>query len=375
MSRTVPSGSARQQIEKIAPSERSDTGPAALIAIRRRRGSNHASLVSTYAYGQDHDELQPRLLDVPPERGHRQPVRGLVHGDDREAAEQEHEPADPDLARDHERRPVAQRDQRREHADARDAQRADQPQRRAREQHPAAVAVERVEARAEPVEHLLARREQPAPEAPASPRAASVPATPARNPRSPRSASSRASRAGPGRAEALLGLADQVDERARAVDQLEQLRVVVGQPQVAVAREVAQDPAPRALLGVEPLERIARPHARPHAELRRLGGDARACRPRRRPATRPGAPRSCRPASAASRRRSTPISWSPIRIRAPSRSASGPVEARAVDERAVARAGVLDPRPAAVAGARSARAGARRSGRRAAASPPARGRS
>ena len=47
MSRTVPSGSARQQSEKIAPSEKSDTGPAALIAIRRRRGSNQASLVST----------------------------------------------------------------------------------------------------------------------------------------------------------------------------------------------------------------------------------------------------------------------------------------------------------------------------------------
>ena len=51
MSRTFPSGSARQQIEKIAPSEKSATGPAALIAIRRRRGSNHASLVSTNANG------------------------------------------------------------------------------------------------------------------------------------------------------------------------------------------------------------------------------------------------------------------------------------------------------------------------------------
>ena len=76
----------------------------------------------------------------------------------------------------------------------------------------------------------------------------------------------------PGGAEALLGLADQVDERARAVEQLEQLRVVVGQPQVAVAREVAQHPAARALVGVEALERVARPHPRLHAELRRLPG-------------------------------------------------------------------------------------------------------
>ena len=60
----------------------------------------------------------PGPLDAPPERRHRQPVRGLVHGDDREAPEQEHEPAEPDLVRDDERRAVAQRDQVREHADA-----------------------------------------------------------------------------------------------------------------------------------------------------------------------------------------------------------------------------------------------------------------
>src|SRR3954447_11169741 len=45
MSRTVPAGETRQQIEKMAPIVKSDTGPAALMAIRRRRGSNHASVV------------------------------------------------------------------------------------------------------------------------------------------------------------------------------------------------------------------------------------------------------------------------------------------------------------------------------------------
>ena len=49
MSRTVPSGSSRQHSANTAPIEKSDTGPAALIAIRRRRGSNHASEVSTNA--------------------------------------------------------------------------------------------------------------------------------------------------------------------------------------------------------------------------------------------------------------------------------------------------------------------------------------
>ena len=49
MSRTTPSGSSSAHSAKIAPIEKSDTGPAAETAIRRRRGSNHASLVSTNA--------------------------------------------------------------------------------------------------------------------------------------------------------------------------------------------------------------------------------------------------------------------------------------------------------------------------------------
>ena len=61
-------------------------------------------------------------------------------------------------------------------------------------------------------------------------------------------------------------------------------------------------------------------------------------RPRRPRATRPAARRSCARPRRSSRRRSTVSSWSPIRIRAPSRSATGPVTRRAVDERAVARA-------------------------------------
>jgi len=51
MSRTVPAGSASAQIANTAPSEKSDAGPAAETAIRLRRGSNHASEVSTNAYG------------------------------------------------------------------------------------------------------------------------------------------------------------------------------------------------------------------------------------------------------------------------------------------------------------------------------------
>ncbi len=72
------------------------------------------------------------------------------------------------------------------------------------------------------------------------------------------------------RPEALLALPDQVDQRARAVEQLEQRRVVVREPQVGVAGEVAQHPAARPLVGVHALQRVARPHARAHPVLRRL---------------------------------------------------------------------------------------------------------
>ena len=77
-----------------------------------------------------------------------------------------------------------------------------------------------------------------------------------------------------GRAEARLRLADQVGQRVLPVEQLEQLGVGIGQAQVAVALEVAQDPAARALLLVQALERVARAHPRADAELRGLGGDA-----------------------------------------------------------------------------------------------------
>src|SRR3954465_8470035 len=59
MWRLVPGGSGRQQNANTAPTEKSDTGPAAEIAIRRRRGSNHASDVSTNAYGKIATSLSP----------------------------------------------------------------------------------------------------------------------------------------------------------------------------------------------------------------------------------------------------------------------------------------------------------------------------
>ena len=49
MSRTVPCGSSSAHSENAPATVKSDAGPAAEMAIRRRRGSNQASEVSTNA--------------------------------------------------------------------------------------------------------------------------------------------------------------------------------------------------------------------------------------------------------------------------------------------------------------------------------------
>ena len=169
MSRTVPSGSSRQQSENSAPTVKSDTGPAAEIAIRRRRGSNHASEVSTNAYGKMNSSFNAGLLDLAPERGHRERVRGLVDRHHDEAAGQEHQAAEADLRRDDERRAVAAGDQVGEHAEPGHRQHGQRDQRRLREQHPARAPVEPLVERPDAVERLHARAEEPAPAGPPAP--------------------------------------------------------------------------------------------------------------------------------------------------------------------------------------------------------------
>ena len=72
-------------------------------------------------------------------------------------------------------------------------------------------------------------------------------------------------------AEARLRLGDQVAQVARAVEELEQLGVVVRQAQEVVALEVAQHPPAPALVGLEPLERVAGADPRAQPELGRAG--------------------------------------------------------------------------------------------------------
>ena len=123
MSRTVPGGSSRQQIANRAPSEKSDTGPAALTAIRRRRGSNHASEVSTNAYGKIAISLKPARSTRRPNDAIVSPCGDSCTHDDAKRPSRNTRPPRPNLLRDHERRPVAPGDQVDEHADARDDER------------------------------------------------------------------------------------------------------------------------------------------------------------------------------------------------------------------------------------------------------------
>ena len=194
---------------------------------------------------------------------------------------------------------------------------AERDQHRAREEHPAAAAVDAVDPRADAGNDLLARLEQALQPRLAAPRRRrrdareeAALAEVGQQPRQPRR---------PGRAEALLGQRDEVDQRARAVELLEQLDVVVAERAGTCRARGRAAPSAARPRRVEPLERVARAHARAHPELRR---DARR-RGRHQHATRSPARRSS-PASA-SRGARPRSSASPSRIFAPSRSGTGPV--------------------------------------------------
>ena len=107
MSRPAPGGK-RQADEREQPRE-GEVGDGARRADRYPPPSRLEPGLGRVHEGirEDHHSLHSGLLDSTPEGCHREPVRRLVRGDQGEAAQQEHDPAEADLARDHERRPVA----------------------------------------------------------------------------------------------------------------------------------------------------------------------------------------------------------------------------------------------------------------------------
>ena len=289
-------------------------------------------------------------------------MRGLVDRHHREAAQQEHETAEPDLRRDHERRPVAPRDQ------VGEGRRCRRPPARPSRSAPAwvnrtqpAAPVEPLDQRPDPVEGLLARAEGLAPNpgrgrVTRRRRARRRPGSRARRGRS----SSRASRAGPAarsaaRPDPISSTSEcEPSSCSKTFASLSESRRYV--PLV----QVLQHPALAALVGLQPLERVARPHPRAHPELGAWLVPS-GCPWPGRSGSRPGARRWCGPPRVArGARRASP---SPSRSFAPSRSCDRAVDPRPVDQRAVARARVLEHRVGRCP--RSARACATRSGRRA----------
>ena len=109
MSRTVPRGSARASSANTAPTEKSETGPAALTAIRRRRGSNHASEVSTNAYGKIPMTFSPARSMRRPNDAIVSPCAVSCTATTAKRPRRNTSPPDAELAGDHERRPVAAR--------------------------------------------------------------------------------------------------------------------------------------------------------------------------------------------------------------------------------------------------------------------------
>jgi hypothetical protein len=189
-------------------------------------------------------------------------VRDLVHGDHSDPSEQEDEATEADLGCHDERRAVTPGYEVREHGRADGGQHADRRQARRREHGPTALAVQRGEPVARPGKRLHARMQE-----------AAVP--PLRCDRRRRRGLRTRHQAaiaelreqarkpcGSGGAETLLDIADQLHQRARGVEPLEQRAIGVGQPQEVRAVAVAEDPATTALGGVETLERGARPQTR-----------------------------------------------------------------------------------------------------------------
>ena len=142
MSRTVPVGQQQAaQREHRADREVRHRPGGADTAIRRRRGSNHASRRVHERVREDRDQLQPRAVD----RGARTTpssarARSRARPTTAKRPSRNTSAAQAELVGDHERRPVAPGDQRRRTTPSpATISAASDDQHRAREEHPAAA--------------------------------------------------------------------------------------------------------------------------------------------------------------------------------------------------------------------------------------------
>jgi hypothetical protein len=183
-------------------------------------------------------------------------VRELVADDEQEAAHHEHKRPEAEPLRDDEGRPVAPHDQRDERDDAAERDGAEQDPREGSEQQKATAPVQHGDQRRRTPERPLARAQQalePARSSRPSGRLLDADEQPAigelrEQPRQPCRAV---------RAAAIRGLADQIDETARAVEQPDELGLLAREPNEGTGAVVLQDVALVRLGRIDALERPA----------------------------------------------------------------------------------------------------------------------
>ena len=129
---------------KRPPSVKSEIGPAPVIRSRRRRGSNHASEVSTKPYGKIATSLMPARRTWRPQAATASPCASSCTATSTKRPAEEDGAAEADVRRDHERRAVAARDRgSRRRARRRSRSTSEHDAGRPRHQRAAALAVDR----------------------------------------------------------------------------------------------------------------------------------------------------------------------------------------------------------------------------------------
>jgi hypothetical protein len=180
-----------------------------------------------------------------------------------EPAAEEYEPAEADLARHHERSPVASDHEVRERQRTGGGQHGEEDERRARVERPAA-------ARIEPLEHIARPRPGDRPGCEHARQASArfrLPLSAAGEQTARLEIGEQArDQHGAASSQRQLGLADEVGQRAASVDQAQESYVVLRHLDERPRREILQHPPARTFSGLQPLEGVARAQSRSSAK-------------------------------------------------------------------------------------------------------------